>query len=378
MNTRILTLTLIGITLIAILLIAIFAFVLPTQKRAITAELSAIEARFKEGKYQETITLSEIFIKKRSRSKSASEAYYYLAISKEKLGDSEGAMEIWEKIAKKYPKSENAPEAYYYLAYGQEKAQKYDRAMDNYTAVTSKFPDTPIVAGAMLGIGRLYEIKGQESEAISSYRNVIEKYPESEFVMEAEQRLGDIALAKFIEENAKPYKVERGESLVVIAKKFNTTPQLIKKISKLEDTNLGVGQTIRVIDGSSLNVLINLSENKIYLKSNENIIKRYYVCSGKKETPTPTGDYKVTEKMVDPTWFSGFETGNKGEIPGGDPRNELGTRWIGFKPTFGIHGTIFPGSIGKSESHGCVRMHNADVEELYSLVTVGTPVKISE
>ena len=63
-------------------------------------------------------------------------------------------------------------------------------------------------------------------------------------------------------------------------------------------------------------------------------------------------------------------------IPGGDPRNELGSRWIGFKPSYGVHGTIFPESIGKAESHGCVRMNNKDVEELYGLVVVGTPVKI--
>jgi lipoprotein-anchoring transpeptidase ErfK/SrfK len=378
MNAKILTFTLIGITVIAIFFIALFAFVLPVQKRAITEEFSIIEKRFNESKYQEAITLSETFIKKHSGSKKTPDAYYYLALSKQKLGDSDGAMKIWEKIIKKYPKSKNIAEAYYYLGYGQEKAQQYDQAMANYTAITSKFPEAPIVAGALLGMGRLNEMKKQESDAISNYRTIIDKYPDSEFVMEAEKRLGSIALAKFMEENAKPYNVGKGESLETIAGKFHTTPQLITKLNNLTSINLSVGQTIKVIDGSNLNVIIDLSENKLDLKLNDNIIKRYYVCSGKKETPTPSGDYKVTEKLIDPTWFSGAETGGKGLIPGGDPRNELGTRWIGFKPTFGIHGTIFPESIGKSESHGCVRMHNADVEELYGLVTVGTPIKILE
>jgi lipoprotein-anchoring transpeptidase ErfK/SrfK len=376
MNSKILALILIGITLIAFLFIAIFVLVIPSQKRAVTSEVSNIEAIFKEGKYQEVIMLSEAFVKKRSRSKSIPDVYYYLAMSKQKLDDIDGAMKIWENIIKKYPKSKNVPEAYYYIGYEQEISQNFDKALENYTIITNKYPDTPIVAGATLGMGRLYEMKGQDSEAISAYQNVIERFPDSEFVVEAEQRLGNIALANFIKENSKSYTVERGESLVTIAKKFNTTPQLITKINNLSGASINVGQTIKVIDGSNLNIFIDLSKNKLYLKSNDKVIKSYYVCSGKKETPTPTGDYKVTEKMVDPTWFSGIETGNKGKIPGGDPRNELGTRWIGFKPTFGIHGTIFPESIGKSESHGCVRMQNAEVEELYDMVVTGTPIKI--
>ena len=66
-------------------------------------------------------------------------------------------------------------------------------------------------------------------------------------------------------------------------------------------------------------------------------------------------------------------------IPPGDPRNELGTRWIGFEPTngsYGIHGTIAPESIGKAVGNGCVRMLNEDVEELYDLVVAETPVEV--
>lgn len=376
MNAKILTFTLLGITIIAIVFIAIFALVIPSQKRAITEEFSAIEKSFNDDKYQETIAISDTFIKKHSRSKKVPDVYYYIAISKEKTGDSDGALKIWEKIVEKFPKSKNIPEAYYYIGNSMEKAQQDEKALENYTEVMNKFPDSPIVAGALLGIARLNEKKAQETDAISAYQTIIEKYPNSEFVMEAEQRLGEIALTKFVKENSKPYEVGSGESLVTIANKFKTTARLITKINNLAGANLHAGQKINVINGNNLNVLINLSECKLYLKSNDDIIKRYYVCPGKKETPTPTGSYNVTEKMIDPTWFSGVETGGKGMIPGGDPRNELGTRWIGFKPTFGIHGTIFPESIGKAESHGCVRMNNADVEELYDLIAVGTPIKI--
>jgi lipoprotein-anchoring transpeptidase ErfK/SrfK len=62
-----------------------------------------------------------------------------------------------------------------------------------------------------------------------------------------------------------------------------------------------------------------------------------------------------------------------------DPRNPLGERWIGLEGVsgsavgmmaYGIHGTIEPESIGKSVSMGCVRLHNADVEQLYDLLVI--------
>jgi lipoprotein-anchoring transpeptidase ErfK/SrfK/cbb3-type cytochrome oxidase subunit 3 len=329
-----------GIIVLAIVFIALFAFVLPIQKRAINEQFSACEKSFNDEKYQEAINLLETFIKKYPRSKKTPDAYYYLAISKQTLGsNTNDVIPLWEKIVSKYPKSKHIAEAYYYLGQWQETGKEYDKAMANY-------------------------------------KTVIDKYPKSVFGTEAESRLGLITLGRFIQQNSISYKVIKGDNLVTIASKFHITPELITRLNDLKSHALNVGQSIKIIDGSNLNVLINLTECKLYLKSVDNIIKRYSVCVGKKETPTPTGSYNVTEKEVDPTWFSTSETGGKGEIPGGDPRNELGSRWIGFKPSYGVHGTIFPESIGKAESHGCVRMNNKDVEELYDLVAVGTPVKI--
>ncbi|WP_434092381.1 L,D-transpeptidase [Priestia megaterium] len=73
----------------------------------------------------------------------------------------------------------------------------------------------------------------------------------------------------------------------------------------------------------------------------------------------------------------------KGHIPGGDPRNPLGKRWLGinangtYGDTYGIDGNNNENSIGKYMSQGCVRMHNADIEKLYDKVQVGTPVAIT-
>ncbi|MFQ5787157.1 MAG: L,D-transpeptidase, partial [Thermodesulfobacteriota bacterium] len=67
----------------------------------------------------------------------------------------------------------------------------------------------------------------------------------------------------------------------------------------------------------------------------------------------------------------------------GDPKNVLGTRWIGFEDKeglygYGIHGTTEPDSIGKEMSNGCIRLTNEDVEELFNYVKAKTKVVIQE
>ena len=81
----------------------------------------------------------------------------------------------------------------------------------------------------------------------------------------------------------------------------------------------------------------------------------------------------MINKIVNPPWYK--EPGVV--IAAGDPKNVLGSRWIGIsKPSYGIHGTVQPESIGQSVTEGCVRMKNSDVEELYAIVPEGTQVVI--
>ncbi|MGQ9608029.1 MAG: L,D-transpeptidase family protein [bacterium] len=373
---KIISFIIIPLALLAIIFMVGLGFMLPKQRKAEMEQFITCEEAFKEGKYQSAIPLLENFIKDHNRSKKLSDAYYYLAKSNEELANYDKAMETWEKIIKDYPKGNYISEAHYYLGLNYERNGQNDMAMQNYKIVVDKYADTPIVAGALLGIGKINELAGNETEAIAVYQEVIDKYPETKFASDAEQRHGSINLKKFLKENAKVYQIQKGESLATIARRFYITPALIMKLNNLKNNAVNAGQKIKIIDGTNFNILINLSSCKLYLRDGDKLIKVYPVCVGAKDTPTPIGNYKIIDKAIDPVWFSDASTGGKGIIPGGDPRNELGTRWIGFKKAFGIHGTIFPDSIGKPESHGCVRMHNKDVEELYDLVSEGIPVKI--
>ena len=141
------------------------------------------------------------------------------------------------------------------------------------------------------------------------------------------------------------------------------------------DGQLG-GQTRENLVGK---IVVTLSQFRVQLIRDGNVVMSFPVAIGQSAFPTPTGNYQVVNKQKDPTWRpppgSSWAKG-LGPIPPG-PGNPLGTRWIGTSAPFvGIHGTPADWSIGTRASHGCIRMHIPDVEKLYDQVSVGMPVQI--
>lgn len=107
--------------------------------------------------------------------------------------------------------------------------------------------------------------------------------------------------------------------------------------------------------------------------------KVYDVAVGTDEYRTPTGRFRVTDRQFHPTWVAPRSDWVPEEkwgmkLRADDPTNPIKGRWIGFHGAVGIHGTADDLSIGKAASHGCVRMHVADVQEVYPWARVGTPV----
>jgi lipoprotein-anchoring transpeptidase ErfK/SrfK len=124
-------------------------------------------------------------------------------------------------------------------------------------------------------------------------------------------------------------------------------------------------------------LIVNKTNNQLAFIVNGEIESTFQVGTGKTTELTPEGLFNVTVKAKNPYY-------RKKNIPGGDPRNPLGTRWIGFdaKGTdgriYGIHGTNQPSSIGKYISNGCIRMLSSQVEILYEKVPIGTKVYVVE
>lgn len=124
-----------------------------------------------------------------------------------------------------------------------------------------------------------------------------------------------------------------------------------------------------------LRLEINLNRRRVTLFQGHTLIKSYPIAVGRPGWETPVGEFKVKQMFKDPPWmhpFKGFV------IPGGAADNPLGRYWIGFwtdgKNWIGMHGTPNPESVGRAVSHGCIRMYNQDIEELFARVGPGTPV----
>jgi lipoprotein-anchoring transpeptidase ErfK/SrfK len=125
----------------------------------------------------------------------------------------------------------------------------------------------------------------------------------------------------------------------------------------------------------STKIVIIRAANTLYLYNGDTIIKSYKIAVGKKTTPTPLGQFRIVNRIVNPGWFPQ----GKDPVPAGVTANPVGTRWMGLSEKgYGIHGTNKPSSIGKMASKGCIRMKNKDIEDLFALVKVGTPVEIIE
>lgn len=121
-------------------------------------------------------------------------------------------------------------------------------------------------------------------------------------------------------------------------------------------------------------ILINAASRILCLYDGNVRLRLYPVGLGKVSTPTPFGYYKILTKEIDPPWID--PSNPEYEIPSGS-NNPLGYRWMQIQGNYGIHGTNRPDSIGFYVSNGCIRMREADVEDLFDLVEIDTPVEIT-
>lgn len=127
--------------------------------------------------------------------------------------------------------------------------------------------------------------------------------------------------------------------------------------------------------GSDL-IIVNKKTNKLAYFSDGKLVKTFRVATGKSKELTPEGSFKIVVKIKNRPYY-------KEKIPGGDPANPLGDRWLGLEvngtygTTYAIHGNNNESSIGKYVSAGCIRMHNDDIHWLYPKIAKNTRVIIT-
>ncbi|ETT76559.1 putative peptidoglycan binding domain-containing protein [Paenibacillus sp. FSL R7-277] len=123
-------------------------------------------------------------------------------------------------------------------------------------------------------------------------------------------------------------------------------------------------------------IIVNKKTNKLAYYSDGKLVKIFPVATGKTKSLTPEGSFKMVVKIKNRPYY-------KEKIPGGDPANPLGDRWLGLEvndtygTTYAIHGNNNESSIGKYVSAGCIRMHNDDIHWLYPKIAKNTRVIIT-
>ncbi len=117
--------------------------------------------------------------------------------------------------------------------------------------------------------------------------------------------------------------------------------------------------------------MVSLEDRRLALVEDGAVKKVYRVAVGRESSPSPTGTFIVTGRVENPTYY------HDGKVIPPGPGNPVGTRWMGLSQKgYGIHGTNKPRSIGKAASHGCIRMRQRDLEELFDVVRAGDTVEI--
>ncbi|MFD2924406.1 L,D-transpeptidase family protein [Halobacillus naozhouensis] len=160
------------------------------------------------------------------------------------------------------------------------------------------------------------------------------------------------------------HTVKPGETLTQISRDYRTPLAIIINANPSINPNLIYpGQSIVIpgfppIETIPYQIDVSLTNRQLQLFRNGVLQKQYPIAVGRMLHGTPTGNYIII---------------NKAPNPGGP----FGTMWMSLsKQHYGIHGTNDPSSIGKAVSLGCIRMYNSDVEELASIIPIGTPVFI--
>ena len=210
---------------------------------------------------------------------------------------------------------------------------------------------------------------------LSEWQNISQNYIHfSTFPLSILLNLATIILFNFIQQQAiasTPVQENLGVSTNandLRASPFPTKPQSSVVKKALEELYIQPNEKVHLV--------IKLSDRRVYVYQDNQLKTSYPIAIGREGWETPTGTYKIIQKIPNPTWKHPFT----GEIIPPGPQNPLGERWIGFWTDgtnyIGFHGTPNEETVGQAASHGCVRMLNQDVIAMFEKVAIGTTVVV--
>ncbi len=251
-----------------------------------------------------------------------------------------------------------------------------DQAIAKLNKLVADFSGSPQAPEALMETAKIYDSKSELLKEQDTLKELLNKYPKASIAKEAQKKLWDVnvqvILSPIQTKDSMEYQVAPGDSLYKIAKKFHTNVELIQKSNNIKGTLIRPGMKLKICK-AKFKIHVDKSDRTLTLLKDGEVVKVYDVAVGR-DNSTPVGKFKVINRILNPVWY---RTG--AIVPSGSPENILGPRWLGLsEPGYGIHGTTVNKPIGEQSTEGCVRMLNAQVEELFTIVPVGTEVEITD
>jgi lipoprotein-anchoring transpeptidase ErfK/SrfK len=200
------------------------------------------------------------------------------------------------------------------------------------------------------------------------------------------------AIPEDMAEKAKLTALGYASAEEALGEKFHASPALLKRLNPGKDLAKAGEQIVvpNVLDTEPLpkggKIMVDKSARTLTLFDTAGkAIAQFPASTGSEHDPLPVGNWKVKGIAKNPVFhynpklFWDADAGEKkAKIPAG-PNNPVGVAWIDLsKPHYGIHGTPVPASIGKTQSHGCIRLTNWDVSRLSASVGAGTDVVLQD
>ena len=184
------------------------------------------------------------------------------------------------------------------------------------------------------------------------------------------------------------YVVTAGETFETIGHRLGVDPRAVARrnmrwvLAPLAPGSRLVVDAHRIVAGIlDRGIVVSVAQNRVFLLDVDGSIVSMPAAVGSSMWPTPSGEFHVIHKEVNPTWdvprSIQEEMRQLGHpvvprMPPG-PENPLGDLWIGLSlPGMGIHGTNAPDTVPGYTTHGCIRLSGGNIKLLFERVDVGT------
>ncbi len=188
------------------------------------------------------------------------------------------------------------------------------------------------------------------------------------------------------------YVVERGDTIAMLSSRLGVDRTVIARENGLATNATLVAGQVLTLDNRHIvpaardvAIIVNVPQRMMFYLDDETAPHGYPIAVGRRDWPTPRGPFEVVAREEDPTWDvprsiqeemrqSGQQVVT--QVPPG-PTNPLGRFWFGLSlPGIGIHGTSAPASIYRPVTHGCIRLHPDDAQELFLRLPIGASGRI--